>query len=561
LSESNEISRRIFLSRGAAAGGAVVLAGAAGSALAACSSSSTTGSSTTAATGSKPGVGTGTPVRGGSLTVGTTGDIDGFYPPANHWDSNGIIYANALYDPLCAIAADGSIQPYLCQSVTPNATFDSWTLTLRPGITFSDGSDLTSAVVVANFQALKASLLTGQALVQVTSATATDPMTVVFSLEAPNPRFPAGLTTQVGYVFGQAMIDAVKAGNSNPTPIGTGPFIFQSREPNNHFTVTRNPNYWRKGLPYLDQITYRPIPDTIQREATLKTGGVDMLQSSDPGTIKRFGGRSNYQVVDTRTGVLGEPTMAYIQLNTVVAPTNDLRVRQALAKGIDQAVIQRVFGGGYATPVNGVFLSDSQYYSPTSFPAFDPAGAKKLVAEYKAEHGTPSLQLLTITDPRLGQVVQIIQQMWSQVGFDVTIGQVEQATLATDFVSGKFQAATSAQFGAIDPDLNYVWWSTTTAKPVGSIALNFARNSDPVIEQNMLTGRHASDTATRVKAYQTVNQQLAKDLPYLWLGQYLFVEVATSRVQNFANPTLPSGAPQYPFDEGIFVPTQIWLSK
>ena len=77
----------------------------------------------------------------------------------------------------------------------------------------------------------------------------------------------------------------------------------------------------------------------------------------------------------------------------------------------------------------------------------------------------------------------------------------------------------------------------------------------------MLTGRHSTDQATRVKAYQTVNEQLAKDLPYLWIEQYIFSEVAASRVQNFANPTLPSGATQYPFDEGIFVPTQIWLSK
>ena len=151
--------------------------------------------------------------------------------------------------------------------------------------------------------------------------------------------------------------------------------------------------------------------------------------------------------------------------------------------------------------------------------------------------------------------------MWQQVGFDVTIGQVEQADLINDFIAGKFQAATSYQFGAVNPDLNYVWWSTTTAGPVGSIALNFARNSDPVIEQNMLTGRHTTDQATRVTAYQTVNKQLAKDLPYLWLEQYIFSEVATSKVQNFANPTLPNGMQGYAFDEGIFSPTAIWLSK
>jgi peptide/nickel transport system substrate-binding protein len=168
------------------AGASTVLAG--------CSSSSTpTG---TPATGSKPGVGTGTPVRGGSLTVGLIAEIDGFYPPTNHWDTNGFIYANTVYDPLMATAADGSIQPYLAQSMTANSTFDVWTMTLRPGIKFSDGSPLTSAVVKANYTALASSALTGTALKQVASVTTPDPMTVVYNLTGPNPSFPYGLATQ-----------------------------------------------------------------------------------------------------------------------------------------------------------------------------------------------------------------------------------------------------------------------------------------------------------------------------------------------------------------------------
>ena len=244
-----------------------------------------------------------------------------------------------------AVAADGSIQPYLAQSIAANAATDVWTMKLRPGVKFSDGSALTAAVVKANFDALAASELTGTALKQVASVTTPDSMTVVFQLTGPNPTFPAGLTYQVGYVVGQAMIDAVAANpNSAPTPIGTGPFIYSQWQPNEFFTATRNPNYWRTGLPYLDSITFKPIPDTTARESTLRSGGVDMIESDDPTTITNFSGSggSGFQLVDSRTGVIGQPSFSFIMLNTVTPPTNDLRIRQALAKGLDQHEVQEI---------------------------------------------------------------------------------------------------------------------------------------------------------------------------------------------------------------------------
>ena len=559
----NELSRRTFLSRSMAVGGAVALGAGAPSLLAGCSSGST-GSTTTTASGSKVGVGTGSPVRGGALTIGTIAEIDGFYPPTNHWDTNGFLYANTVYDPLMAVAADGTIQPYLAKSMTSNSTFDVWTMTLRPNIKFSDGSALTSSVVQANFQALQASPLSGPALKQVASVTTSDSMTVVFHLTAPNPTFPSGLTTQVGYVVGESMIQkSAVTGSGILEPVGTGPFIYSQWQPNDFFTATRNPNYWREGLPYLDSITFKPIPDTGQRESTLRSGGVDMIESANPTTITNFSGSggSGFQLVDSQTGVIGEPTFAFIMLNTVVPPTDDLGVRQALAKGMDQAEVQKIIGGPPAQPATGIFTPGSPYYSNTHYPTYDPAGAKELVNTYKAKHGTPTLNLLTIPDPLEIKLVQAVQQMWQQVGFDVTVSEVEQATIIDDFVLGKFQAVTSYQFGDVNPDLNYVWWSTTTISPIGSIGLNFTRLNDPTIESAMLEGRHTTDQATRVKAYQTVNEQLAKQLPYLWIRQYLFSEVASEKVQNFNNLVLPDGKPGYSFDEGVFFPVQTWIAR
>ncbi len=566
MTDANHLDRRTFLTRSAATGGVVMLGATAAAGLAGCSSGSSGSSTTSTGTGSKPGVGTGTPVHGGSLTVGTLAEIDGFYPASNHWDTNGFLYAGTVYDPLLWVGADGSVKPYLATSVTPNSTFDVWTLTIRPGVKFHDGSDLTAAVVKANYDALLASPLVAQALLQVSSVATPDAMTVAFTLSAPNPTFPEGLTntTQVGYIVGEAMIQAAAANpNAAPKPIGTGPFVYSDWQPNDHFTAVRNPNYWRQGLPYLDQITFRPIPDTTQREASLRSGAVDMIQSTDADTISRFSGSggSGYQLVDTRTGVIGEPTVTSVMLNCAAPPTDDLRIRQALAKSLNTSEILAIYGGGFATKVTGLFLPSSPYYNDTKFPTYDPAGAKSLVDQYKAERGTPSIQLATIPDPLYVKLIQLIQQMWQQVGFEVTLTQVQQAQIIADFVTGNFHAVTLYQFGATNPDLNYVWFSTTTVKPIGTIGLNFPRNNDPQLESALLTGRHTTDQATRVKAYQTLNDRLAADLPYLWISQFYFSEVAANRVQNFANPVLPDGSPGYAYDEGVFQPTQVWLAR
>lgn len=105
-----------------------------------------------------------------------------------------------------------------------------------------------------------------------------------------------------------------------------------------------------------------------------------------------------------------------------------------------------------------------------------------------------------------------------------------------------------------------MWWSTTTIGPIGGIALNFARSSDPQVEAALQTGRSNSNTGVRAKAYQTVGKRLGVDLPYLWLGQTVWSEVGDQRIQNFANPTLPDGTPGKPFDNGILFPTQIWMA-
>ncbi|HEY5109399.1 MAG TPA: ABC transporter substrate-binding protein, partial [Acidimicrobiales bacterium] len=487
-------------------------------------------------------------------------EIDGFSPSQNRWDTNGLLYANTVYDPLMAVAVDGSVQPYLAESLTPNAAFDRWTLVLRSDVVFHDGTPLTAAVVKANFEALRASSLTKGAVAGITSVTTPDASTVVFSLKGPATGFPAGLTTQAGYVVAQATLDQTATSPGSPvTPIGTGPFVYSAWQPNGHFTATRNPHYWQAGLPYLDQVTFRPIADTTQREDSLRTGSVDAIVSLDPLTYQHFHSAPGYQALVQTSPVVGSPTMGFMLLNCAKAPTNDLRIRRALAKATDQAAVQKVFGNGAIQVINGIFLQGSPYYSHTGYPAPDPSGAAALVRQYAAQHGTPTIQISTTPDPRITQLVQVIQQMWGAAGVSVSISIVQQADAIVDLLTGNYQAVPSAQFGAVNPDLNYPWLSSTTVAPVGTIGLNFARNADPAIEAALLTGRSTTDRSARIAAYRTVNERMATDLPYAWIGRDVFPFAATHRVGGIERFTLPGGQPGYAYNEGVFFPAHLWL--
>lgn len=540
--------RRKLLLGGMAAGATGVLA--------ACGSGATTPSGSSPPSSSTAGVGTGTPKRGGSLTIGADSDIDGFLPSANHWDNTGYTYAYCVFEALTAVASDGKWRPWLAQSVTPNADHTQWTFVLRPNITFHDGSPLDASIVVANLEQILASPLTGQALTPITSVKPQGDMTVVFDCNEPFTTLPYFMSSQVGFIVAKKQLDA----KNTQVPIGTGPFTYVSWVPNDHFIVKANPHYWRKGLPYLDQITFNPIFSDTSREASLRSGSIELMASRDPHVIKDLADSSQFSQINTLSGRIGEPDIDFIMLNTAKDPLSDLTVRQGLAHGLNAVTLNKLFGAGITPTTTGLFYRGSPYYSDNGYPKFDESKARQLISEAKSRHGGKiAFMLQTIPDPRLIDATQAIQQMWNGIGCDVTIGEIQQVELISNSVTGAFDALTFELFGVTDPDLNYQWWSTTTVKPIGQVALNFARFNDPVIQDALQKGRTNTDMATRVEAYQTIDHQLAKGLPYLYTGIAPWSLTAAANVQNYNNWILPDGARSYGFSAGAFNPTPIWL--
>lgn len=553
---SKAYDRRTFLSQGMrTAAGVVVLGSGASSVLAACGSSSTSGSSSST---SGAGVGSGPPKPGGSIVVGVESEFNGFDPTQGRWDPAGVMYGRTVYDPLAAVAADGSTKPYLAQSITPNSDYTKWTITLRPNITFHNGTPLNAQAVKVNIDALRQAALTGPAFANVASTDVTGPLTLDVTMKSPWVPFPSIINGQyqAGYI---AEPSTIMNGTAAQHPIGTGPWVFQTWVPNDHFTATKNPHYWRQGLPYIDTVTFKPIPDAQSRENALKAGDIDIMHSS---TVQNFVDLRNDSSVVTISDLNStiEPDMNFVMLNTDAPPVNDVRVRQALAYATNQQQLITVIDDGVPPAANGPFVPGSPYYASTGYPTFNLNKARQLVREYQQQNGPVNLMFQTTNDSDALRGAQLLQQMWAAAGIHTTINQTEQTTLIANALTGKYEATSWRQFAASDPDLNYIWWTTANAAPIGQSALNFARNKDPQVQQAIDTGRTSTSQSTRVQAYQTVARRFATDVPYVWTDRAVWMVSAKPNVQNFAGATLPDGTKAVPLIFGEWWLTQTWRS-
>jgi len=544
---------------------AAVLVATLGLGVAACGSSSPEAETKAGSTTDITVAASGAPVSGGSVTFGLEAESDGFNPTANRWAASGYMVANAVFDSLAAFDADGNVQPYLAQSFTPSADFRTWRITMRPGITFTNGQALDGAAVAKDLNAVRADALTGAALANLTSVEVdpADPMTVILVAADPWASLPSTLSGQIGFIAAPAQLDAPKPASSNQ-PIGTGPFIQKEWVPDNHWSGTRNPNYWRtdaKGtkLPYLASIEFRPVVDPQSRVSALLSGDLDMMVVSEWGSINRLRSESesgNAQIVYDR----GESEEALLLINTSKAPLDDVRVRRALAlcTDIDPVLAASETPASYVA--DSQFAKDSPYYVDTKFPRNDVAAGTALINEVKAQTGGDvTVTLTTNPVPTYLAITSLLAEQWNRCGVTVQQQSVEQSKFVADAVTGKLEIALWRQFGGDDPDVNYVWWTGRNAS--GLLALNAARLKDPQIDAALDRARASADVNVRKDAYAELQRRQTELVPYIWLSHSQWAIGAGTKIRNIGSITLPGGAASRPFGGGVFRLTEVWIDK
>jgi peptide/nickel transport system substrate-binding protein len=485
----------------------------------------------------------GEPVSGGSLTVGLDAETDSWLPGEGTFATPGTTVAYAIYDPLMKRSADGEVRPYLAESMEPDEDFDTWTLKLRPDVTFHDGTDL-------NAQALKTiwdeyltidTANTAVPLSEVTSMDVVDDLTVRYTLEAPNAAFPDLLTGSPGWPFSPTAAEEFGE-DAGANPVGTGPFRFVSWQRDSQLVVEKNEDYWQEGLPHLDGITFRPIPDEDTRLASLQSGDIDAMSTLLPSMVVRardLDGVDSYEY----TGNNSNGSV----MNTTRAPLDDVRVRMALVLAADQEAVIEVEGGSEARPVaDQHFSPDSPFYSDAAkeiAPTHDVERAQELYDEYVNDParsdgkpvGTPiSITYECIPDAAGAQISQLYQSYWTDLGVDVQLSTVEQAQMINNVVAKDYDIACWRLSDEGDP--YYVFKVTFSPGP-----LNFTGYTSPVIDEQLEILRTTTDTEERKAAAEEISLDLADNVPNLYTGYALTVVAVRDQVKNVGGWVFPDG--------------------
>ena len=489
------------------------------------------------------------PKSGGSVNFGLEAETTGgFCIPDATLAASGLQVVAAIYDTLTVLNAKGEYVPYLAKSFEPNADFTQWTITVRPGVQFHDGTPFDAAALKLNLDTYRGAnpnlvpRLNVFNFRNIASVEVAGPDSVVVTTKVPWVAFPAYWSDRRAMVAPAQLADK---GTCATNMIGTGPFALDEWRQNESLTVKKNKNYWRKGLPYLDEIVFRPVTDPQSRLNGLQGGDLDLITTSSALSISDLKEKAAAGEVNVLVSDKGAETL-YQMLNLTKPPFDDPIARQAVAAAADIPLLNEIRNKGLNTISTGPFPPDSPAHLAKSPVVHNLAKAKKLNKQYEQAHGAPiSFEYLTVQQPETVAIAEITKEQMAAAGIEVTIRTVDQPTLIAEALGGRFEAMSFRFHPGGDPDTQYVYWHS--GSPV-----NFNRINDPEIDRLLDAGRSEPDPAKRVAIYRDLNKRFGTELYDIWAWYTLWAVGFQTNVKGVTGPPLPDGGGRpFPLFAGV----------
>jgi peptide/nickel transport system substrate-binding protein len=348
---------------------------------------------------------------------------------------------NQVYESLTRRGKDMNMVPALATEWT-QVTPLIWRFKLRPGVKFHDGTPFTADDVVFSMQRLRDENAPQRVYANaVGMPKAVDPLTVVFTLDKPNPIVPELLANlfimsrkwcEQHRVTRPLNFKQQEESHASQNANGTGPFMLVSRQPGVKTVFKRNPNWWNKFEGNLQEFVYLPIGNDATRTAALITGEIDFVLDPPPRDVARLRTLPDLKVVDGQENRLvyigmdqARDKLLYGQSPDGKNPLKDLRVRKALYHAIDIEAIKTKLMSGYSSPTGGLTSSPRGAYGDPKLESrlpYDPAAARKLLAEA----GYPDGFDITLDCPNNRYVNDericiALASMWAQVKVRVKV--------------------------------------------------------------------------------------------------------------------------------------------
>ena len=448
--------------------------------------------------------GAGQPQRGGRLTIAVAADPDGLDPHKTVAAATFQITRN-IYDTLVQTDAESRILPGLAEKWQPSADGLRWTFTLRQGVRFHNGREMTSEDVRYSFERLlspETASPRAKDFAVVKAVTAPDPRTVVFELSVPQTPFLSNLA--YGWA---AVVPREAVATLRDKPVGTGPFKVVEWVKDSHVTLERFDDYFVAGVPYLDGAVFRVITDPAARLAALRAGEVDVIPELPAQEIAAVRKDPNLKIIEVPFNGL-----QYIAINNQVPPFDKLEVRQALNYAVDKKAVIETAQFGVGVPIGSHMPPVSEYYVDLvgRYP-YDPERAKQLLAQAGYPNGFETTMILPQPYDFHIRNGQVVADQLARVGIKCRLETMEWGTWLSQVYNGRQYALTAiGATGRLDPDpLLNVYVSTSKE--------NFRNYVNPRFDQLAAQGAVETDPQKRREIYAQMQTMLADDAVAIYL--------------------------------------------
>lgn len=413
-----------------------------------------------------------------------------------------------------------NVIPLLSEDYEANDEATEFTFTLKENVEFHDGTPFNAEAVKVNFDRLadpESGLKRHSLFSLIENTEVVSDYEVKFTLSEP---FGAMINT---FAHPAALIHSPKAleefgDDVAKHPVGTGPFKFVEWKPSEGLKIEKNENYWNEGYPKVDAITFKPVSENGSRIAMLQTGEADFIYPVPTEQVAGVDGKNGIEVEAAPSIVV-----QYMAMNTLKAPYDDVKVRQALNYAIDKDAFIQVVLNGQGKKLDSVIAPDVQFYEEQELYEFNIEKAKDLLKEAGVKAGT-KVKLWGGNSSSTVKAMEFLQQQLAAVDLELEVVPMEAGTL-----SDKIWSVQDAEDAEIE--LYYGGWSPSTgdadwgirpllggkeAFPPSSYNISYYNNE----EANKLIseGLQTADEDKRAQAYAEVQKVIWEDAPWVFLS-------------------------------------------